>query len=98
MRQFIWYAKKKKKKKKKKKQKQKQKKISKHFFSIIFEACKCEVSLSCSDDISRTTCTAIPNSTQLFQVPTRNSCCYSKPGSRQSNAPVVTTFSQLFQV
>ena len=93
MRHFIWYAKKKKKSKSKSK-----KKYQNIFFSIIFEACKCEVSLSCSDDISRTTCTAIPNSTQLFQVPTRNSCCYSKPGSRQCNAPVVTTFSQLFQV
>ena len=34
----------------------------------------------------------------FFRVPTRNRCCYSKPGSGQCTTRVTKIFSQLFQV
>ena len=66
-----------------------------NIFGIASQACRSEVS---SEDISRTTCTVIPNLTQLFRLPTRNSCHYSKMDSGQSTTGVDTSFSQLFQV
>ena len=47
---------------------------------------------------SKTMCTAIASMSQLFGVPTRNSCCYSKAGSSQSTIRVGKYFWQLFQV
>ena len=42
-------------------------------------AYRSEVSLTWSDVFSKTTNIAVPSLTQLFQVPTWNSCCYFKP-------------------
>ena len=81
-----------------KKIKSKNKKTIKTFFSVVSAAGKSKVSLSCSDDISKTTCTSISSMAQLFGVSTRNSCCYYKPGSSWCTTGVATNFSQLFQV
>ena len=46
----------------------------------------------------KTTCTIIASLTQLFWVPTRKSCCYSKTGSGQFSSRVAKDSWQLFQV
>ena len=85
MRHFIWYA-------KKKKAKAKAKKNIKTFFLVSY------LKPANVKSLFPAPMAFLGPRAQLFQVPTRNSCCYSKPGSRQCNAPVATTFSQLFQV
>ena len=77
---------------------QKPKKNIKTLFSVASAACWSKVPLTCSNDISRTTCTAISNLTQLFRVPTRSSCFHSKSGLCKCITQVATNFSQLFHV
>lgn len=79
----------------------KQKQIQKYiitFLSVVSAAWSCKVSHTFSDVTSKATAGAIPCVTQLFRVPTWDSCCYSKPGLGQCTTWPPINFSPLFQV
>ena len=63
------------------------------FLEVLY--CNCQFYIATG---SKTTSLYFASLRQLFQVPTRNSCCYSKPDLSECTTWVAKYFSQLFQV